>query len=250
MTPYHSAPEEFAPLFRSRQVHMEQDQDVMRQVYELRFEVYCMEYGFLAATDYPNHCEMDEHDARSLHFCAFNLKQELVGYVRLIRADGLKEFPFQRHCKLLFDEAALPEPTQALEISRLMVRKNYRRRAGDILAGVRQSFKGLIPEHDHRSNSPQILLSLYRQIYAYSLKHGVDYWYAAMERSLARIMGRMNFGFQQLGPPTDYYGVVAPYLANIKETENLIGQKNQALLAWMRRSEPNGTPYESAVAAA
>jgi hypothetical protein len=44
--------------------------------------------------------------------------------------------------------------------------------------------------------------------------------------------------------------VVAPYLANIRETETLIGQKNQALLLWMRRSEPNGTPYESAVTAA
>jgi hypothetical protein len=62
-------------------------------------------------------------------------------------------------------------------------------------------------------------------------------------------MGRMNFGFQQLGPPTDYYGVVAPYLANIKETERLIGQKNQALLSWMRRPELNGTHHEPAVAA-
>ena len=131
-----------------------------------------------------------------------------------------------------------------------MVRKNYRRRAGDLLAGVRQSFKGLTPEHDERSNSPQILLSLYRQIYSYSLKHGIHYWYAAMERSLARIMVRMNFGFRQLGPPTDYYGVVAPYLANIRETEILIGQKNLALLTWMQRPEPTGHPGALAVTAA
>jgi N-acyl amino acid synthase of PEP-CTERM/exosortase system len=243
-------PEEFAPLFRCRQVHFGQDEDVMRLVYQLRYEVYCLEYGFLPATDYPNCGEMDEHDARSLHFCAFNRKKELVGYVRLVQADALQEFPFQNHCKLLFDGTALPEPALALEISRLMVRKNYRRRAGDILAGVRQSFKGLTPEHDHRSNSPQILLSLYRQIYAYSLQNGVRYWYAAMERSLARIMGRMNFGFQQLGPPTDYYGVVAPYLANIRDTERLIGQKNQALLTWMRRPELNDMPYETAALSA
>jgi len=118
------------------------------------------------------------------------------------------------------------------------------------LAGVRQSFKGLTLVHEERRNSPQILLSLYRQIYSYSLKHGIHYWYAAMERSLARIMDRMNFGFQQLGPPTDYYGVVAPYLANIRDTEILIGKKNQALLNWMRRPEPNGHTHEAAVTTA
>jgi len=250
MTPQQIATEEFAPLFNSRQVHFAQDEEVMRQVYALRYEVYCEEYGFLPAPDYPNRCEMDEHDARSLHFCAFNLKQELVGYVRLIQADAQKEFPFQSHCNLLFEGTALPQASLALEISRLMVRKNYRRRVGDILAGVRQSFRGLTPAHDDRSNSPQILLSLYRQIYKYSLQHGIHYWYAAMERSLARIMTRMNFGFQQLGPPTDYYGVVAPYLATIRDTELLIGQKNQALLTWMRRPELNGHPYEAAVTAA
>ena len=219
----------------------------MQRIYELRYEVYCEEYGFLPAKNYPNRCEMDEFDARSLHFGAFNLRHELVGYVRLVQADAQREFPFQNHCKLLFEAARLPEAARTLEISRLMVRKNYRRRAGDILAGVRQSFKGLTPEHDHRSNSPQILLSLYRQIYSYSRQHGIHYWVAAMERSLARIMGRMNFGFRQLGPPTDYYGVVAPYLANIRETEFLIGQKNQALLAWMQRPEISAHPNAPAV---
>ncbi|MBV5332542.1 hypothetical protein JZU54_03035 [bacterium] len=57
----------------------------------------------------------------------------------------------------------------------------------------------------------------------------------------------MNFGFRQLGPPTDYYGVVAPYLANIRETEFLIGQKNQALLAWMQRPEISAHPNAPAV---
>lgn len=222
----------------------------MQRIYQLRYEVYCEEYGFLPKKNYPNHREMDEFDAHSLHFCTFNRRHELVGYVRLVQADALRTFPFQNHCKLLFEGTRLPEAAHTLEISRLMVRKNYRRRVGDLCAGVRPSFKGLTPEHDHRSHSPQILLSLYRQIYSYSRQHGIRYWVAAMERSLARIMGRMNFGFHQLGPPTDYYGVVAPYLANIRETEFLIGQKNQALLAWMQRPELSAHPSAPAVTTA
>jgi N-acyl amino acid synthase of PEP-CTERM/exosortase system len=231
-------------------VHFGQDEAVMRRVYELRYEVYCQEYGFLPESHYPDRCERDEHDARALHFCAFNLKHELVGYVRLVQADALKLFPFQRHCPLLFGHTALPESSRALEISRLMVRKTYRKRATDVYAGGHPSFKGFTPAHESRSHSPQILLSLYRQIYLYSLQHGVQYLYAAMARSLAHIMGRMNFGFQQLGPPTDYYGVVTPYLANIRETEILVAHKNQALLAWLRRPEPSGIFHEPALAAA
>lgn len=229
---------------------MERDAALMRRVYALRYEVYCQELGFLPERDYPNQCETDEHDARSLHFCVFNPKQELVGYVRLVQADALHLFPFQRHCPRLFDGTTLPEAAHTLEISRLLVRKNDRKRTDERLAGPPQPCQGFTPAHESRSNAAQILLSLYRQIYTFSLKNGIRYWYAAMERSLARIMSRMNFGFQQLGPPTDYYGLVAPYVANVRETEMLIGQTNQALLAWMRRPELNATPYETAVTAA
>lgn len=91
-----------------------------------------------------------------------------------------------------------------------------------------------------RNNTPQILLSLYRQMYAFSLNNGIRYWYAAMERSLARVLTRMNFGFRQVGPPTDYYGPVAPYLADLRELEARVGKSNPALLAWMHHTEANG----------
>lgn len=91
-----------------------------------------------------------------------------------------------------------------------------------------------------RKKSPQILLSLYRQMYAFSLNNGIRYWYAAMERPLARALTRMNFGFRQIGPPTDYYGPVALYLADLRELETLLGERDPALLAWMRRPEATG----------
>ena len=115
-----------------------------------------------------------------------------------------------------------------------MVRKDYRRRQGERPpSGAAIEEVELAYAHEMRNPSPQILLCLYRAMYAYSLKNGIRYWYAAMERSLARILTRMNFGFQQIGPATDYYGPVAPYVADLRVLEQQLGQKNPELLAWM-----------------
>lgn len=127
---------EFAPYFRSREGRLGRDDALMRSVFELRFQVYCLECGFLSSANYPDRRETDEHDANSAHFYAFDLKDELVGCVRLVRPDALQTFPFQSHCPDLLAGVALPAPSESAEISRLMVSHDYRRRRGDILASV------------------------------------------------------------------------------------------------------------------
>ena len=229
---------DFAPYFRSREGQLGRDEALMRSVFELRYQVYCKECGFLDAADYGDGLEQDEHDRNSAHFCAFNLPGSLVGYVRLVQADAVQTFPFQSHCTELLAGARLPPPAESAEVSRLMVRQDYRRRLGDTLQGVTVE-SGDAPVREMRDNSPQIVLSLYRQMYAYSLENGIRYWYAAMERSLARVLMRMNFAFEQIGPQTDYYGPVAPYVADLRELEARIDESNPALMAWLRRPDPS-----------
>jgi N-acyl amino acid synthase of PEP-CTERM/exosortase system len=204
---------------------------------ELRFQVYCLECNFLSPGDYPDGMEYDEHDDAATHFYAFDARDELVGYVRLVRADPERLFPIQRNCSLSVDRAALPEPSGAAEISRLMVRNDYRRRRGDRLSGVtagqnQAAFKG-----DRRHEAPQVLLSLYRQMYAYSCENGIRHWYAAMERPLARSLLRLNFAFRSIGPETDYYGPVAPYVADLRELELQVGERRPELLNWLQAPE-------------
>jgi N-acyl amino acid synthase of PEP-CTERM/exosortase system len=227
----------FAPYFRSCMVCPDIEEDLMRRIFELRFQVYCQECGFLPPSDYVDGLESDAYDAGAVHFCAFDARDELVGYVRLVRPAASEKFPFQLHCPTLLDGVTLPDPSQCVEVSRLMVRQDYRRRRGDILAGANIDSASLDQEHEKRNKSPQILLSLYRQIYTFSRSAGVRYWYAAMEPSLALVLTRMNFGFRQIGPLIDYYGPVAPYLAAIHDTELGLGAANPALLAWMRESD-------------
>jgi N-acyl amino acid synthase of PEP-CTERM/exosortase system len=204
-------------------------------VEELRYQVYCEECGFLKPEDCPGGRESDEHDSNSVHFASLNHNQEVAGYVRLVLPDAIQTFPFQTHCVTLLDDVVLPPAPLSAEISRLMVRKDYRRRHGEQPPSG-ASTDQLEPAHapEMRNPSPQILLSLYREMYAYSLQNEIRYWYAAMERSLARILTRMNFGFQQIGPATDYYGPVAPYVADLRVLERQLDQRSPALLAWMR----------------
>lgn len=228
---------EFASHFNSRNVGHDRDSSMMQSVYELRYQVYCVECAFLAPENYPDNRESDKYDADCAHFCTFNKNIELVGYVRLI--GGLTgQFPFQAQGAKTFADVELPPATECGEISRLMVRSDYRRRPGDLLAGVS------IPQHtpqniERRSPSPQILLSLYRQMYQHSIASGTRYWYAAMEKSLARALLRFNFVFRPIGAEVDYYGPVAPYLADLRELETTLERTNPMLLAWMQRPDTN-----------
>lgn len=190
---------EFAPHFRSRRCDPDSEPQLMDAVYELRFNVYCRECAFLPASDYPDGREKDAYDRDASHFCAFNLRGELVGYVRLVYRDHERGLPFESHCTQLYEGAEPPPSEPSAEISRLMVRGDYRRRRGDTLAGVTNSDAAdpaLLAER--RSNSPQILLSLYRLMYAYSKANGVRYWYAAMERFLARSLTRYQINDSQV----------------------------------------------------
>jgi len=209
----------------------------MQRAFELRYQVYCLERNFLSAEDYPGGAESDEYDANAAHFYAFNINRELVGYVRLVRPDSELPLPIQKHCTLSRDQATLPAAGHSAEVSRLMVRSEYRRNRGDRLSGVTAEQNSGAFAGDKRHEAPQILLNLYRQMYVYSRNHGIRYWYAAMERPLARSLLHLKFAFRCVGPETNYYGPVAPYLADLRELEVQVGEHNPALLAWMQKSE-------------
>ncbi|WP_367065155.1 PEP-CTERM/exosortase system-associated acyltransferase [Oryzisolibacter sp. LB2S] len=230
----------FSVHFTGQAVSPQQDKALFRSIEQLRYQVYCEECEFLPASDYPEQRETDEYDANSAHFAALNQTDQLVGYVRLVFPDALQAFPFQTHCVSVLDNIILPPAAQSAEISRLMVHNTYRRRQGEKPpAGMLSPDYQPRPEppevQEKRNPSPQILLTLYREMYHYSVKNNIRYWYAAMERSLARILTRMNFGFQQIGPFTDYYGPVAPYVADLRVLEYQLSQRDPALYAWMRQ---------------
>ena len=220
-----------APYFHSCEYLPGRSEDLLRPAYELRYQIYCLECEFLDAEAYPGRFETDEYDAAAAHFCSYNRDEDLVGYVRLIIPTASKPLPVLDRCPAI--GGSIPSIELGAEISRLMVREDYRRRRGDSLSGAAID-DVMAPDIERRNKSPGILLSLYREMYQYSLSVNIRYWFAAMEPSLARILSRMSFSFRQIGPTTDYYGPVAPYVADLRDLEEAIHRRDPELLEWMR----------------
>jgi N-acyl amino acid synthase of PEP-CTERM/exosortase system len=227
----------FAPYFCAMHAQKSSETSTMERAFALRFDVYCTECGFLVPEQYPDRRERDEYDDGAAHFLSHNDQNELVGYVRLIQGTPGKSFPWQQYCPVFSDGDSLPDPLTAGEISRLMVRGDYRRRRNDLLSGVNPTSELSATVEEGRRKSPQILLSLYRQMYQHSVKVGIRYWYAAMERPLARSLLQMGFSFRQLGPEADYFGPVATYLADLRELESTLEAQNPELFTWMRLAD-------------
>jgi N-acyl amino acid synthase of PEP-CTERM/exosortase system len=234
LTPYFT----FTQLMRDRL-----ESALFKEILRLRYEVYCLECHYLDAREYDEGLETDSYDIRSYHVGAHNLEGLLVGTVRLVFASEAEVFPFEEHCKV-FDDFDFPPRAQCAEVSRLVVRKDFRRRPGDSLQGVSKEFqeKGKVedisPLKEHkpgphrRSSSPQILLGMYREMYRHSRKAGIRYWFAAMEKGLARSLGKMGFHFVAVGPEGDYYGPVAAYVVDLWELHDNLRHANEFLACW------------------
>lgn len=209
-------------------------------IYALRYAIYCEECGFLPKESFPDGLESDQYDARSVQFSAVNEAEEIVGTSRLVLCDSQSdEFPLMSLCPPESGFAPL-EKTRCAEVSRLAVNRMYRRRKGDTLFGVNEGELKREPgardpeSGERRANAPLLVLGLYREMYCYSRANGIDYWFAAMEDSLARVLGMFGFKFQVIGPKQDYYGPVRPYLGDLARLEAELKANNPELLSWFQ----------------
>jgi N-acyl amino acid synthase of PEP-CTERM/exosortase system len=229
------------PYFQfNRALQGSSDSKLLEDIYALRYEVYCLECAFLEAQDFKEGLEIDEFDECSTHFAAYADDTSMVGTVRLVQPRDVQRYPFESHCDG-FEGFVMPPREETAEVSRLVVRKTYRRRRGDSMQGVSQEFleqgssASITPRTSsvkQRADSPLLLLGLYREMYRYSRENGIRYWYAAMERSLARSLEKMGFKFVPIGPQVDYYGPVTPYMVDLNDLETCLERENSFLAAW------------------
>lgn len=214
----------------------------MQGVFELRYQVYCVEREFLPAADYPDGVETDEFDPSSTHFCEFDVCGDVAGYARLVRPGQNQKFPFQQHCTELLDDVALPDPSASAEVSRLILRDTHRRPRASSRVSTMGNNADAHTSSGRASRSSTILPKLYRQMVNYSLATGIRYWYAAMERPLARSLVHMNYPFRQVTPQVDYYGPVATYVLDMNELRDHLVCRNPGHMAWLFDSGSDAMP--------
>lgn len=170
--------------------------------YALRYQVYCEQRGFLPSKDYPSRFERDHFDEHAEHFGVYEGDfEEMIGTVRLV-FDTAGSMPVERYCPypIKIEDPAAGE-LKVAEISRLAVSK----------AGMARRARGM-----------EVVLGLYLEIYHASKRNGVTHLLAAMEKSLVRLLGRLNLKFEPIGPEFDYSGAVRPYVLSIESIEKLV----------------------------
>lgn len=210
--------------------------------FALRYEVYCKERRFLTPDNYPQKHETDRYDSYSIHVGGTNSKGEMVGTVRLVSHSTIG-FPLFEHCKLFPQYEHLASPQSQIttaEISRLAFTKNYKEplstRTGqrehahddaDECGGAAPAARAPLSNLEKAG----ITLGIYKTIYQISKRRGITHWYAAMEKSLLRLMRRFHIAFTPIGPELDYYGPVTPYVLALSEMEKALHQHCPATFA-------------------
>lgn len=184
------------------------DETLRKEVFRLRYQVYCVENAYEDPAENPDNLEQDSYDERAVH-CLLQHKRtrSWAGAVRLIlpnAQDPTRSFALQKVCTdpLVADLERFPV-RQMAEVSRFCISKAFRQRQGDWLypqsndAGDRR---------DERRVVPNMTLGLIEGLIEISLNHGVLYWCAVMERPLLRLLARLGIHFENIGPLVEYHG--------------------------------------------
>lgn len=193
------------------------------QAYRLRYQVYCIEKGFINQSDCSLEQEVDEFDDRSAHSIIIDRNsQTVIATVRIILPDPKameKSFPIQRVCShpLLHSQRFL-HTTRSAEISRFAISKKYSRRASDRSQPRQHAYSHI----ERRAPIPNITLGLISGILRMSIEHGITELFAVMEPSLMRLLARFSIYFSPIGPMVDYYGMCQPCHAIIKKLSDRV----------------------------
>lgn len=196
----------------------------IERLQHLRWEVYCREFHYEREEDCPNQREADAFDGSALHVYAEHRSSGLLaGTVRILCADtfsgGLPlEQAYIVHGQTL-DTGNVPR-NHLIEISRLAVSANFRRRSGEGLSPIGLN---VLMDPDEISimerSLPLLPLALYLSVAAVVDVRGVHeaFGYAMMQPRLVRLLRRFGIQFQQAGPEIDYHGKRAAYRITLDE---------------------------------
>lgn len=200
-------------------ITMADTDELRKEVYRLRYDVYCRELGWESPEKFPDELEKDIYDDTSRHcLLKHNRTGVYAGTVRMVMTEKSTldpPIPLVDHCgNKLFDGPIRPDrlPIGSFgEISRLALRGEFRRRAAERLDPAGHGEHLFEWTQTERRRFPHIALGLYLGASAVGLAAGADGVYAMMEPRLARHLRFAGIRFEQVGEPISFRGVRAPY---------------------------------------
>lgn len=190
-------------------------------VYQVRYRVYCEEFGYEPVETFANHQEIDEFDDQSVH-CLVTHRDSgrPAGCVRLVMMNSDGPMPMEQHSGGSVDQGFMrrfADQRQTLcEISRLAVDSDFRRRRGE--RETRFGTKETLQFHTREKRTfPLIAVSLFLASAAVAELMHRKHCFAIMEPFLPAILLRTGVGFQRVGEDFEFRGTRAPYYANLDD---------------------------------
>lgn len=195
-----------------------ENDSLLEEVYRIRYNVYCEELEYEPKENFLDQQEKDIFDHRSIH-CLLQHRESQIyaGCVRLVFPDRQNprfSLPFEKICQTEPNHS----PFSYGEVSRLAVRSDFRRRAGES-----QTPSGIVL-FDERNNItinkrrfPLIALSLYLAATSIVVIADMEGAFVLMEPCLARQLQYFGFPFVRIGEPVEHHGKRAPYQITQKD---------------------------------
>lgn len=205
-------------------VQLAESPDTINEVFEVRYQVYCIDRPFEDPTCFTDKREHDIYDPHSVHgLIRHTITGDSVAAVRLVMAkDGPEQtgFPMEGPCIGQMDQHAQnafasANRQQVAEISRMAVSREFRRRLNEekSVSGISESAYYSDAENGKRA-MPYISLGLFAAILKMSVKHHITHWMAVMEPSQLRLLKRFGVEFDHVGPVLNYHGRRRPAFTN------------------------------------
>ncbi len=204
-----------------------------KEVYKLRFQVYCLETGFELADQFPEGVEFDNFDEQSSHYLIRHRKSgEFAATTRLIlpNSNNINElFPLEKYCPI--DKLELIQSIDRrylAEVSRFCVSKEFKKRKNEA-----RTLNAIGPDwdkeefgKDERRTFPHIALALFACLIRASHENNIHYWCASMETAFLRFIGAIGVHAVKIGPVSDYHGERWPCIIKVSDLLNDVADKN------------------------
>ncbi|MBI5663908.1 MAG: GNAT family N-acetyltransferase [Nitrospirae bacterium] len=235
------------------------DEKDLKDIYRLRYKIYCYEWGFEKPENHPGEIVTDVYDNNALHFAVKDDAQKTVGAISLI-LHSPEGFPTEKYCELNLDRDEMSSDSIA-EISRLVIHRDYRRRTEDKYiygpdeerrsigsynyssnysnnrsfirrADDKYKYKGAKRQsepYSERRKRHEVVINLYKAVYRESKRRKITHWYAVMTKGIVILLNKFGFIFKEIGDPVDYHGIRTPYLGDIAKIEKVIMEEHPDL---------------------
>lgn len=206
--------------------------------YKLRYQIYCLEKGFLEVEKLKDEMEKDPYDERSIHFLVKS-GNRWIGTFRLV-IDHLGRLPFHK-VSVPDSPQFIQGNLQAAEFSRLGILRPF------------QKLRNSQLPHESSGKESEILLKLLHAARDYCRANGIDHIVFLCRRSITRVLNQFELQAQQIGPTIFHYGPRIPFAISLTDNhdafDSLINEHLSTLRSYLLYSEMYNSEAPSVLAA-